>query len=188
MIEIRIHGRGGQGAVVASRLLAYAFFIEGNHVQAFPTYGVERRGAPVAAFVRADARPVLIRNQIYKPDHIVVLDPTLIKAVDVTSGLKEDGWILINTSGEQADFHYLGDFRIAVIDAGKVAVKHKLGSKSHPIVNTAVMGAFARLGFLKLESVVETIRKNMPVMIENNIEAAKEAYESVVFLKNGGRS
>ncbi len=181
MIEIRIHGRGGQGAVVASRLFAYAFFKEGNHVQAFPTYGVERRGAPVAAFVRADVSPVLIRNQIYEPDHIIILDPTLIKAIDVTKGLKEGGWILINTLKKQEDFDRLGNFRIAVIDAGGIAVKHGLGSKSHPIVNTGILGAFAKLGFLKLESIVATIEKNMSLMLRNNIEAAKEAYDSVIF-------
>ncbi len=97
MIEVRFHGRGGQGAQVASKILAVSFFHEGFFVQSFPAFGVERRGAPVMAFLRVDQQPVLLRVNIYEPDHIVVLDPTLIGAVDVTSGLKPKGWILINS-------------------------------------------------------------------------------------------
>ncbi|MFH1757891.1 MAG: 2-oxoacid:acceptor oxidoreductase family protein, partial [Pseudomonadota bacterium] len=97
MIEIRIHGRGGQGAVIASEVLASAFFKEGKFVQAFPAFGVERRGAPVTAFTRVDDQPIRIRNFIYEPDHIIILDPTLIESTQVDSGLKENGWIIINT-------------------------------------------------------------------------------------------
>ena len=97
MIEIRIHGRGGQGAVVASQIIAEAAFREGMHVQAFPSFGSERRGAPVAAFVRLDREPVLIRTEIYEPDGLIVLDQSLItqKLVDVTQGVKEGAWVLI---------------------------------------------------------------------------------------------
>src|SRR4030042_5189811 len=98
MIEIRFHGRGGQGAVVASKVLAVAFFHESLSVQSFPGFGGERRGAPVMAFLRVDNQPILLRVNIYEPDHIVVLDPTLIGAIDVTSGLRPKGWILINSS------------------------------------------------------------------------------------------
>ena len=97
MIEIRIHGRGGQGAVIASEVLASAFFKEGKFVQAFPAFGAERRGAPVAAFARVDDQPIRIRHFIYEPDHIIILDPTLIESTQVDSGLKEGGWIIINT-------------------------------------------------------------------------------------------
>ncbi|NOY76525.1 MAG: pyruvate ferredoxin oxidoreductase [Calditrichaeota bacterium] len=181
MIEIRIHGRGGQGAVIASKLLAYASFKEGKYVQAFPTYGVERRGAPVAAFVRIDEKPVLIRSQIYEPDHIIVLDPTLIDSVDVTKGLKSGGWILINTVRDPSEFNHLKGFKIATVDASGIAVKYQLGSKSHPIVNTGILGAFARLGFLSLDSIVDAIKENVPLMAESNAKAAKEAYEKVIF-------
>ena len=97
MIEIRFHGRGGQGAVIASNILAEAAFKEGKYVQAFPFFGIERRGAPILSFTRIDEKAIRIKNQIYNPDCIVVLDPTLIDAVDVTSGLKENGLILLNT-------------------------------------------------------------------------------------------
>ena len=107
MIEIRIHGRGGQGAVIASEVLASAFFKEGKFVQAFPAFGVERRGAPVAAFTRVDDQPIRIRHFIYEPDHIIILDPTLIESTQVDSGLKENGWIIINTDRPPKDFRAL---------------------------------------------------------------------------------
>jgi len=97
MIEIRIHGRGGQGAVIASEVLAMAAFREGKHVTSFPAFGVERRGAPVAAFTRIDDRPIRLKCEIYAPDHVVVLDPSLLQVVDVTAGLKPGGWILVNS-------------------------------------------------------------------------------------------
>ena len=88
MIEIRFHDRGGQGAVIGSEVLAHAFFLEGKYVQAFPAFGVERRGAPVTAFCRIDEHPILLRNQIYTPDHVVVLDTALLTTAGVTRGLK----------------------------------------------------------------------------------------------------
>ena len=181
MIEIRIHGRGGQGAVIASKLLASAFFKEGKYVQSFPTYGVERRGAPVAAFVRIDDKPVLIRSQIYEPDHIIVLDPTLIESVDVTKGMKKGSWILINPIRAPSEFNALKEFKIATVDASGIAVKYQLGSKSQPIVNTGILGAFAHLGFLLLDSIVEAIKENVPLKAENNAKAAQEAYDKVKY-------
>jgi len=181
MIEIRIHGRGGQGAVIASKLLASAFFKEGKYVQSFPTFGVERRGAPVAAFVRVDDEPILIRSQIYEPDHIIVLDPTLIEAIDVTQGLREGGWVLINTGRKPEEFKKLGRYRVATVNASGIAVSHRLGSKTHPIVNTAILGAFARAtGLIRIEPILEAISEEVPVAPESNVKAAKEAYSSVL--------
>jgi 2-oxoacid:acceptor oxidoreductase gamma subunit (pyruvate/2-ketoisovalerate family) len=181
MIEIRIHGRGGQGAVIASKLLASAFFKEGKYVQSFPTFGVERRGAPVAAFVRVDEEPILVRSQIYEPDHIIVLDPTLIEAIDVTKGLRDGGWILINTAKGPGEFQDLQNFRVATVDASGIAVRHRLGSKTHPIVNTAILGAFARATQLvQLDSILEAIQEEVPIAPENNVKAAKEAFEKVL--------
>jgi len=180
MIEIRIHGRGGQGAVIASKLLASAFFKEGKYVQSFPTFGVERRGAPVAAFVRVDEEPILVRSQIYEPDHIIVLDPTLIEAVDVTHGLKSGGWILINTARDPEEFKELGEFHVATVDASGIAVRHRLGSKTHPIVNTAIMGAFARVtGLVQLDSILEAIDEEVPIAPDRNRKAAQEAFQQV---------
>ncbi len=180
MIEIRIHGRGGQGAVIASKILASALFKEDKFVQSFPTFGVERRGAPVAAFIRIDEEQILVRSQIYKPDDVIVLDPTLIDAVDVTQGLKSGGWILINTTRAPKEFDKLSEFRVATVDASGIAAKHGLGSKAHPIVNTAILGAFARItGYVKLESILEAITEEVPFARKANVEASKEAFRSV---------
>ena len=103
MIEIRFHGRGGQGAVVASNILAEAAFMEGKDVCSFPFFGVERRGAPVTAFTRVDSRPIRVKSGIYAPDHVIVLDPSLLKAVDVLAGLKKGGIVLVNTHSKAAE-------------------------------------------------------------------------------------
>jgi 2-oxoacid:acceptor oxidoreductase gamma subunit (pyruvate/2-ketoisovalerate family) len=178
LVEIRFHGRGGQGAVVASQILAAALFKEGKFVQAFPAFGVERRGAPVAAFIRVSDRPILLRCEIYHPDHLVVLDPTLIYAVDVTAGLKEGGWILINSDRSPGEFRLPAKFRVATVDANRIAVRHHLGDPANPIVNTAILGAFARItGLVRLESLLEAVREEVPLRKEENAAATKEAYE-----------
>jgi len=180
MIEVRFHGRGGQGAVIASEVLAAAAFREGRYVQAFPSFGVERRGAPVMAFTRIADRPIRLRCQIYEPDHIVVLDPTLLEAVDVTAGLKEGGWVIINSEREPAAFNLPKGFRVATVDANSIAIKHKLGPKSAPIVNTAILGAFAKAtGIVGLEALAEAVRETVPFNPEGNVAAACEAYLEV---------
>ncbi len=181
MIEVRFHGRGGQGAVVASEILATALFKEGKFVQAFPAFGVERRGAPVMAFLRFDSLPIRRRCQIYEPDHVVVLDPTLLLAVDVTAGLKPDGSILINSEAPPESFSALQRFLVATVPAGKIAVAHNLGTRTNPIVNTAILGAFARLtGFVNLETLLEAIAEKIPGrQRERNQAAARAAYERV---------
>jgi 2-oxoacid:acceptor oxidoreductase gamma subunit (pyruvate/2-ketoisovalerate family) len=184
LIEIRIHGRGGQGAVVASEVLAAAAFSEGKHVQSFPAFGVERRGAPVTAFTRIADEPIRIRTQIYTPDHIMVLDPSLLEVVDVTAGLKDGGWILINACPEERRssegpeaFKFPTKFRLALIDANTIAVKYHLGPRNAPIVNTAILGAFARItGIVGLEAVCEATRETVPINAEGNVAAVKEAY------------
>jgi 2-oxoacid:acceptor oxidoreductase gamma subunit (pyruvate/2-ketoisovalerate family) len=176
MRELRIHGRGGQGAVIASKLLASALFMEGRHVQSFPAFGVERRGAPVTAFLRLDDKPILLRCEVTEPDDLIVLDPTLIGAVDVTTGLKLGGSILINSEATPASYPSLADrFRVGTVDASTVARRHGLGSKTQPIVNTAILGAFASfLGLVSLESVCRAIEEDAP-RAEANIAAAREA-------------
>lgn len=184
MIEVRFHGRGGQGTVVASILMAKAFFQAGYFVQSFPLFGVERRGAPVEAYLRLDTRKILIRTNVYTPDHVVVLDPTLLAAVDITRGLKPGGWILVNASAVPEEPAAFASFRLAMVDATRIALKHALGTRTHPIVNTAMMGAFARvLGEPPLEAVVHAIREEIPIKPEANIAAAREAYEAVLFLR-----
>ncbi|MEJ5364832.1 MAG: 2-oxoacid:acceptor oxidoreductase family protein [Desulfosoma sp.] len=184
MIEVRFHGRGGQGTVVASILMAKAFFQAGYFVQSFPLFGVERRGAPVEAYLRWNTRKILIRTNVYTPDHVVVLDPTLLAAVDVTRGLKPGGWILVNASAVPEEPATFASYRVAVVDATRIALKYALGTRTHPIVNTAMMGAFARvLGEPPLEAVVHAIREEIPIKTEANIAAARDAYDAVVFLR-----
>ncbi len=180
MIELRFHSRGGQGGVVAGKLLAVAVFKENKHVQAFPAFGVERRSAPVMAFVRIDDQPIRIRNQIYQPDHVIVLDPSLIQMLDVTQGLKPGGTILINSAKPPSAFTFGDGFRVVTVDASAIAVKHGLGSVTQPIVNTAILGAVAKvLKVVGIESVVAAIEEEVPGKAEPNAAAAREAYEVV---------
>ena len=182
MIEVRFHGRGGQGAQVASKVLAVAFFHEGFFVQSFPAFGVERRGAPVMAFLRVDRQPIQLRVNIYEPDHIVVLDPTLIGAIDVTSGLKENGWVLINSGHSFEAFQHLKNFRIATVDATGIAIRNGLGSRTSPIVNTAILGAFSKVTeLLGIDSIALAIREEIPGKKGENVQAAREAYQEVKF-------
>jgi 2-oxoacid:acceptor oxidoreductase gamma subunit (pyruvate/2-ketoisovalerate family) len=184
MLEIRTHGRGGQGAVVASEILAAAFFKEGKHVQSFPTFGVERRGAPVAAFTRVDDHPILLRCEVYEPDHVMVLGETLVESVDVTAGLKGGGWIIINTELSPSDFDFPDKYRVATVDASAIAVKHRLGSVTSPIVNTSILGAFCKVtGAVGIESVAESIKDYVPIKAEENVQAARDAYDAVTMGK-----
>ena len=180
MIEIRIHGRGGQGAVIASKVLATAVFREGKYVQSFPSFGVERRGAPVTAFTRIDDHPIRLHCQIYEPDHLIVLDPTLLEAVDVTVGLKAGGWIVINSSKPSSAFGLPAHYRLAVVDASAIAIRHQLGPISAPIVNTAILGAFARItGLVGIEALRAAVWETVPVKQEANVAATQEAYDEV---------
>ena len=140
MLEIRFHGRGGQGTVVATILLAKAFFQAGYYVQSFPVFGVERRGAPVEAYLRLDEKEIWVRSNVYAPDHVVVLDRTLLQNVDVLQGLKPGGWILINAPYPPPDLGRFSGFRLAFVDATRIALYHQLGTRTHPIANTAVFG------------------------------------------------
>ena len=181
MRELRIHGRGGQGAVIASKVLAVALFREDRWVQSFPAFGVERRGAPVTAFLRLDEVPIRLRCEIREPDDLIVLDPTLVDAIDVTAGLKEGGGILINTDRPPSAYPHLADrFRVATVDASAVATARGIGSKSQPIVNTAILGAFATWsGLVSLDSVCAAIDEEVPSRTEDNTAAAREAAEIV---------
>jgi 2-oxoacid:acceptor oxidoreductase gamma subunit (pyruvate/2-ketoisovalerate family) len=178
MTEIRIHGRGGQGAVVAAQILASALFREGRYVQSFPAFGMERRGAPVAAFVRFDDRPIRLRSQIYAPDHVIVLDHHLLDAAQVLAGLKPGGWVIVNCNHKDQRLGVPGAFRLAVVDASGIAAMNRLGSTSIPIVNTAILGAFAKAtGLVGIKSVVAAIEESVPVKAQENVHAAHQAYD-----------
>ena len=178
MVEIRFHGRGGQGTVVASKILADALAKEGNFVQAYPEFGVERRGAPVYAFLRIDNKMIYDKSRIYNPDHVVVVDPTLVDVIDVTEGLKEGGLIMINSDKKPEEFKFPKKFRVATINATEIAVKHRLGNLAAPIVNTAIVGAVVRfLNLTGIESLLQAIREGISIKPEDNIRAAREAYD-----------
>jgi len=180
MIEIRFHGRGGQGAVKASDVLAIAAFNEGKEVQAFPFFGVERRGAPVTAFTRISEKEIRIHCYIYEPDVLVILDPTLIGAVPLTNGLKPNGKIIINTERQSHEFSFpeAVNPQIFTVDCSSIALKHGLGTKAAPIVNTTILGAVSRAtGLTSIESIKEAIREKIPIKKEENAKAAQETYE-----------
>lgn len=179
MKEIIIYGRGGQGAVVASRLLAIAAFTEGKYVQSFPFFGVERRGAPVMAYTRISNAIIRKRLPISDPDYVIILDPTLIENINVTKGLKKGGSIIINTRSAKSAFKFANKFRTCVFDAAKVAVQHNLGSENAPIVNTAILGTFAKFTKeIDLPSLLTAISENVATRVDENMLAAKEAYEN----------
>ena len=180
MQEIRFHGRGGQGTVVASILLAKAFFSAGYYVQTFPAFGVERRGAPVEAYLRLDKTKILIRCNVYTPDHVMVQDVKLLENVNVTGGLKQGGWILLNTPHPSKNLEAFSGFRLACVDATGIAVQNQLGTRTHPIINTAMIGAFARLMEMPpLDTISKAIREDIHSRPAQNIQACQDAYENV---------
>lgn len=177
MKEIRIHGRGGQGCVTAGILIAEALFQSGKWVQTFPIFGVERRGAPVAAFVRVNDDPVLQRYNIYEPDEVIILDPTLMNIVDVMAGLKDFGEFLINGSTKDLLSHEIRrKYFITMVDANKIALKWKLGNEQAPIVNTAAIGAYLRTQAVKIEHGIAAVKKHILIKTEANINALTDGY------------
>jgi len=179
VIEIRFHGRGGQGAVIASKILGYAFFLDGKHAQAFPTFGAERRGAPVTAFVRVDDKFIHLRSPIVNPDFVIVMAGKLAETVDVTSGIKEGGLVIINSEKPSDYYSFEENCRTVTYDVNAIALKHKLGTPTMPIINAPILGIFAKLtGTVSIESLRKAIPKFVPVKIQQNIDALQEAYET----------
>jgi pyruvate ferredoxin oxidoreductase gamma subunit len=183
MLQIRIHGRGGQGVVTAAEMLSLAAFEQGRHAQAFPSFGSERTGAPVVAYCRIDDHEIRLREPILAPDVLIVQDPTLLHQVDVFQGLKSDGWVLINT---RRSFDALGltdigrhfrHERLTTVPASEIALKH-LG---RPLPNAALLGGFAALsGLVTLDAVVHAIRHTFAGAVgEQNVAAAAEAHAHV---------
>jgi pyruvate ferredoxin oxidoreductase gamma subunit len=172
--QVRIHGRGGQGVVTAAELLSVAAFLEGGHAQAFPSFGSERTGAPVAAFCRIADQPIRTREPVAEPDCVIVQDPTLLRQVDVLGGLRPNGCVLINTAEGIALSTPASVFTVPATD---IALHH-LG---RPVPNAALLGGFAAAtGRVRLESVLAAIRERFPARTaEANAAAAREAYETV---------
>jgi len=179
ILEVRWHGRGGLGAVTSAELIARAATNEGKCAQAFPSFGPERRGAPVIAFLRISDEFIRIRTDIYEPDTVVILDPTLLRAVDVTSGLKDTGKIIINSRRSPAELKAEFGFNwpIASVNATKIARE----TIKLPITNTAMIGAFLKVSdVVKVDSVVEELKERFGARAEANIEAMKRAYNETV--------
>jgi pyruvate ferredoxin oxidoreductase gamma subunit len=183
MFQVRIHGRGGQGVVTAAEMLSIAAFDEGRHAQAFPSFGSERTGAPVVAFCRIADKEIRLREPIMEPDALIIQDPTLLHQVDVFSGLKPDGYILINTS---KSFEELGlaelvrdrqAARLCTVAATEISLRHV----GRPVPNVPLLGGFAAIsGILKLESVIKAINDRFSGKVAaGNVAAATEAYNTV---------
>ena len=179
MIEVRIHGRGGQGVVTTGQLLAIAAFYDGKETQTFPVFGVERSGAPVAAFVRISDEKINIRSQVYHPDVVLVLDPSLLETVNVADGLKKAGTIIVNTKKSAKDLGLKGDFDLHIVDATAIAME----IFQRPIVNTLMLGAFASvtkiISLSGLDKAIdETILKRKGAQLaEQNKKAIRELCE-----------
>jgi pyruvate ferredoxin oxidoreductase gamma subunit/2-oxoisovalerate ferredoxin oxidoreductase gamma subunit len=182
MLEIRFHGRGGQGAVLASILMSKAFFQAGYYVQSFPFFGIERRGAPIEAYLRISHSKIFIRTNVYTPDHIIVLDNTLLGSIDITRGLKPGGIILINATKDLKELSQFPGYRIAVVDATQIALRNHIGSRTNPIVNTSLMGAMSKiLEIPPMDAVEKAIMEETPAKQHENVKAAKEAFDAVEF-------
>ena len=183
MLEVRIHGRGGQGVVTSAELLSVAAFDEGSHAQAFPSFGSERTGAPVVAFCRIDDAPIRLREPVARPDAVVVGDPTLLHQVAVFEGLRETGYALVNSARTVEDLGladiagFLPPGRIRAVAASELAREH-LG---RPLPNAALLGAFSALtGVVSLDSVSAAIRERFPGSIgDRNAAAASAAYDAI---------
>ena len=180
MFEIRVHGRGGQGVVTAAEMLSVAAFEEGRHAQAFPSFGSERTGAPVVAFCRISDKEIRLREPVMEPDAIIVQDPTLLHQIDVFAGLKQDGYVLLN-SHHSLETLGLGDLvkqrrseRFCTLPATELGLKHV----GRPIPNVPLLAGFAALsGHVKLESVIKAINEKFSGKVAlGNIAAAEEAY------------
>lgn len=183
MFQIRVHGRGGQGVVTATEMLSVAAFEEGRHAQAFPSFGSERTGAPVVAFCRIDNKEIRLREPIMEPDALIIQDSTLLHQIDVFAGLKQDGYVLLNSNHSFEELG-LGDIlkegkaeRFCTLHATEIGRKH-IG---RPIPNVPLIAGFAALsGMFKLESVIMAINEKFSGKVaEGNISAATEAYNLV---------
>lgn len=178
MIEVRWHARGGQGGFTAAKLLGLAASVFcSNYAQAFPSFGPERRGAPVLGFTRIDDRPISDHSQVYTCDYVVVLDETLMETVDVTKGLKDGGTILINTKSSPESFSFNVNCKVITVDASTIAAE-ELGA---PITNTAMLGAITAVtDFVTLDSVLKSVDKGMAESLrEKNKKAALRTYNIV---------
>jgi len=189
MFEVRFHGRGGQGGVMAAQALANAAFLEGNYAVSFPFFGAERRGAPVLAFARVDPKKIRVKTQVYNPDYVVVLDEKLVETVNVVEGLKKDGMAILNSALKPEEIDLGMEVKTATVDATSIALD-VLGS---PITNSAILGAFAfATKLVSIDSIEEGIKivfgaRLGPKAGEKNALAARKAYENTIIGQSQGK-
>jgi len=181
MITIRIHGRGGQGNVTLAELIAMAAFYDGKQVQAFPVFGVERKGSPVTAFVKIDDKFINSRQQVYEPDYIIVLDPSLVPIANVLTGAKKSSVVIINSDKLSSKVCPGYGGKIYCVPVLKIALK-EIGK---PIINTAMLGVFAKISkLIKLDSAKKAISEHLgekydQTLIDKNIKALVAAFDYV---------
>lgn len=174
MIEVKFYGRGGQGAVIASQILAKVFFLMGKYPQCFSVFGGERRGAPVASFLRVDDKKIYLKCEIRRPDELIYMAGDLVDEKEIESILKPGGLILINNALTTNDFKSLRKFRLALVDALAVSEEAGLGG----MINTAILGAYARASkAISMDYLERAIRETVPAKVEANVAAAHRAYE-----------
>ncbi len=179
MIEVRFHGRGGQGAVTSAELMAQAAIAEGKYAQAFPSFGPERRGAPLQAFLRISDEPIRLREKIYEPDVVIVLDPSLLAIGGVNAGLKANGTLIVNSSKDISSVRGECQFqgRTAVVDASKIA-EEELGV---PITNTTMLGALMKAAKLvEHESIKKPLEERFGRIAAKNLNALERAFKETV--------
>ena len=180
LIEVRWHGRGGQGVVTVSRLLAHAALLDGKYAQAFPEFGPERAGAPVTGFTRISDEPIMIHSRIYTPNVVVLIDPTLLGKVNVTEGLVKGGLLVMNTEQEPEELKKIlkvEDVKVYTVNATRIA----LDILGRPIYNTAMLGALVKVSPLaSMDSLMKVVKERFPGAVgEKNIAVMKRAYEEV---------
>jgi 2-oxoacid:acceptor oxidoreductase gamma subunit (pyruvate/2-ketoisovalerate family) len=183
-IEIRFHGRGGQGIVTASALLSQAFFNEGRYPQSVPLYGPQRRGAPVTVFLRAGDCAIRLRSGVYDPNFVLVLDDSLVQIANVTHGVPEGGMILVNTPHtNQEDLGLCSRFRVAGIDADEIAYRMGLGGPPYPRINTLMLAAFSRVtGLVSLRALIQAAMHRFPSGDRRLESSMQEAHERTRWL------
>jgi 2-oxoacid:acceptor oxidoreductase gamma subunit (pyruvate/2-ketoisovalerate family) len=190
LFEIRWHGRGGQGVVTAATLLAKAAYLYEGYagVSAAPTFGAERRGAPISASTRIDAAPILLRSQVTHPDIVVVLDETLLDIINVVEGIKSNGTVIINTSNDRKANGFDKTLRLGLADASSAARKLQLVAAGSVVVNTAILGALCRTTeMVTIENMTKAIEEHFGgVMGQRNAQAARIAYDRTVVREREG--
>jgi pyruvate ferredoxin oxidoreductase gamma subunit len=178
--EIRWHGRGGQGAITAAKILAQAAYLEGYRgVTAAPSFGAERRGAPVSASTRIASQPIMVVSQVENPNVVVVLDHTLLKYDEVTSGLARGGWLIVNSWRQPKELDLGGEFNVATADATRVCSELGLTVAGLTVVNTAILGAFVRATeAVSMASIEKAIRERLSgSRVDTNLAAVEQTYQ-----------